>query len=56
MFEESGLQRYDTAFSQAITNVSVKRAGNGGSRVLRNIFQSPMRKSVSQLRRRRSTK
>jgi len=31
VFEESGLQRYDAAVSQAITNVSVKPAGNGGS-------------------------
>jgi len=37
VFKESGLQRYDTAVSQAISNVSVKLAGNGGSRVLRSI-------------------
>jgi hypothetical protein len=56
VFEESGLQRYDTAVSQAVSNVSVKLAGNGGSRVLRSIVQSPMRKLVSLLRRRGSRK
>ena len=56
MFEDSGLQRYDTAISQAITNISVKPAGSVGSRDLRNVVQSPMRQSMSQLRRRKKVK